>query len=195
MTAAVTLSRTELRDLVLRFTEAFNRDDLDAVMAYFADDAIYGTFDGVDAWGKPAIRAAFEPQFRGDFGRIRFHEEDLFVDESTGKAVNYTYPHAWRYRDYVIAAFNADTPYGRFVTEQIAALVRVAREESDLVGEQFLHWFLQEQREEVASMSALLAIVERAADNVLLVEEYLARESGGASPLESGAPPAAGGTL
>ena len=87
MTAAVTLSRTELRDLVLRFTEAFNRDDLDAVMAYFADDAIYGTFDGVDAWGKPAIRAAFEPQFRGDFGRIRFHEEDLFVDESTGKAV------------------------------------------------------------------------------------------------------------
>jgi bacterioferritin B len=83
----------------------------------------------------------------------------------------------------------------RRVTEQIGSLVQLAREESNLVGEQFLHWFLQEQREEVASMAALLAIVERAGDNVLLVEEYLARESGGASPLEAGAPPAAGGAL
>ena len=41
------------------------------------------------------------------------------------------------------------------VTEQIAALAALAREENDLVGEQFLHWFLQEQREEVSSMSAL----------------------------------------
>ncbi len=48
------------------------------------------------------------------------------------------------------------------VTEQIAALAALAREENDLVGEQFLHWFLQEQREEVASMSDLLSIVERA---------------------------------
>lgn len=29
-------------------------------------------------------------------------------------------PHAWRYRDYVIAAFNHDKPYDRFVKEQIA---------------------------------------------------------------------------
>ena len=43
------------------------------------------------------------------------------------------------------------------VTEQIAALVALAREEGELVGEQFLHWFLQEQREEVSSMSDLLA--------------------------------------
>ena len=64
----------------------------------------------------------------------------------------------------------------RQVTEQIVALAALAREEGDLVGEQFLHWFLQEQREEVSSMSALLAVVERAeASNVLLVEEYLAR--------------------
>ena len=30
-------------------------------------------------------------------------------------------PNAWRYRDYLIDAFNADTPYARFVQEQIAA--------------------------------------------------------------------------
>lgn len=81
------------------------------------------------------------------------------------------------------------------VTEQIADLVRLARDEGDLVGEQFLHWFLQEQREEVASMSSLLDVVERSRDNALHVEEYLARESGGENPLEAGAPPAAGGEL
>ncbi len=83
----------------------------------------------------------------------------------------------------------------RRVTEQISALVQLARSEGDLVGEQFLHWFLQEQREEVSSMSALLTVVERSRDNVMLIEDYLARESGGASELEAGAPPAAGGTL
>jgi len=81
------------------------------------------------------------------------------------------------------------------VTGQIAELVKIAREEGELVGEQFLHWFLQEQREEVSSMSALLDVVQRSRDNVMLVEDYLARESGGESPLAQGAPPAAGGAL
>jgi ferritin len=82
------------------------------------------------------------------------------------------------------------------VTEQIVALARLARDEGDLVGEQFLGWFLQEQREEVASMSALLAVVERASDaNVLLVEEYLARINVAAAEPAAPAPPAAGGAL
>ena len=81
------------------------------------------------------------------------------------------------------------------VTDQIVALVALAREEGDLVGEQFLHWFLQEQREEVSSMAHLLATVERAGDNLLMVEEYLARTGDEDSPLEAGAPPAAGGAL
>jgi bacterioferritin B len=81
------------------------------------------------------------------------------------------------------------------VTDQIVALVALAREEGELVGEQFLHWFLQEQREEVSSMSHLLATVERAGDNLLLVEEILARTGEDESPLEAGAPPAAGGAL
>jgi ferritin len=83
----------------------------------------------------------------------------------------------------------------REVTKQIAALAQLAREEADLVGEQFLHWFLQEQREEVASMSSLLAVVERAGDNLLLAEEYLSRVSVAAAEPTAAAPPAAGGTL
>ena len=38
----------------------------------------------------------------------------------------------------------------RRVTEQISDLTQLARDERELVGEQFLHWFLQEQREEVS---------------------------------------------
>ena len=41
-----------------------------------------------------------------------------------------------------------------------------------------MHWFLTEQREEVSSMSALLAVAERAAEtNLLLAEEYLVRNA------------------
>jgi bacterioferritin B len=83
------------------------------------------------------------------------------------------------------------------VTEQIAALTALAREENDLVGEQFLHWFLTEQREEVSSMSALLSVVERAAEtNLLLAEDYLARNAVGDQGVpDAGAPQAAGGAL
>jgi ferritin len=81
------------------------------------------------------------------------------------------------------------------VTGQIQQLAITAREEIDLVAEQFMHWFLQEQREEVSSMSALLDVVTRSKDDVMDVEDYLARESGGENPLEAGAPPAAGGAL
>jgi hypothetical protein len=40
--------------------------------------------------------------------------------DSTGADEDHRYPYAWRYRDYVIDAFNRDLPYNRFVTEQIA---------------------------------------------------------------------------
>ena len=81
------------------------------------------------------------------------------------------------------------------VTEQISDLAKLARSEGDLVGEQFLHWFLQEQREEVSSMGALLTVVERSKDNVMLIEDFLAREVVGDAGVENGAPPAAGGAL
>ena len=83
------------------------------------------------------------------------------------------------------------------VTAQIVELAKLAREEGDLVGEQFLDWFLEEQREEVSSMSTLLSIVRRAGDaNILLVEEYLARVGTGEDgDPEASAPPAAGGAL
>jgi len=40
--------------------------------------------------------------------------------ESTGRAINMTYPHAWRYRDFVIDSFNQDKPFDHFVKQQLA---------------------------------------------------------------------------
>jgi hypothetical protein len=70
-----------------------------------------------------AVAAAVEallasPRFGERWGR---HWLDVArYAESTGKEVNATFPHAWRYRDYVFDSFNADKPYDRFIQEQIA---------------------------------------------------------------------------
>ncbi len=81
------------------------------------------------------------------------------------------------------------------VTQQIGNLAQLAREEGDYQGEQFMQWFIKEQVEEVSSMSDLLKIVERAKDNPLLAEEYLAREQIGGKGADPTAPAAAGGAL
>lgn len=49
--------------------------------------------------------------------------------ESNGRESNLTFPHAWRYRDYVIDAMNADVPFDRFITEQIAGDLLPAKED------------------------------------------------------------------
>ncbi|MGI9244196.1 MAG: PSD1 and planctomycete cytochrome C domain-containing protein, partial [Verrucomicrobiales bacterium] len=50
--------------------------------------------------------------------------------ESSGKEVNLPFPHAWRYRDYVIDSFNADKPYDRFILEQVAGdLLKIKSDE------------------------------------------------------------------
>src|SRR6478735_6869173 len=65
----------------------------------------------------------------------------------------------------------------RRVTDQIVALAQTARDDGDFRSEQFLQWFLKEQTEEVSSMSDLLTVAQRAADNPLWIEEHLAREA------------------
>jgi uncharacterized protein (TIGR02246 family) len=81
------MERTKLVDLTRQFTDAFNRNDLDAVMAFFSDDGVYDEFDGQRNRGKVAIRAAFEPQFSGAFGKMEFLEDDLFVDAEADQAM------------------------------------------------------------------------------------------------------------
>lgn len=71
-----------------------------------------------EAYTKVVDKLLASPHFGERWGR---HWLDVArYAESTGKAVNFNYPHAWRYRDYVIAAYNADKPYDLFVKEQLA---------------------------------------------------------------------------
>lgn len=51
--------------------------------------------------------------------------------ESSGKEANISFPYAWRYRDYVIDAVNADIPYDRFLTEQIAGDLLPAKDNAE----------------------------------------------------------------
>jgi bacterioferritin B len=79
------------------------------------------------------------------------------------------------------------------VSQQIGALAAFAREQGDYSSEQFMQWFIKEQIEEVATMSDLLRVVERARENPLLAEEFLARESLGDGGEDPASPPIAGG--
>ncbi|HEX7245945.1 MAG TPA: ferritin [Solirubrobacterales bacterium] len=78
------------------------------------------------------------------------------------------------------------------VGEEIFALFELARGVKDYRAEQFMQWFVKEQVEEVALMGDLLNVVERAKDNLLLAEDYIARENPGAESTDPTAPPAAG---
>jgi bacterioferritin B len=81
----------------------------------------------------------------------------------------------------------------RRVGEEIYALFELARENKDYRAEQFMQWFVKEQVEEVALMQDLLSVVERSADNLLMAEEFVAREALGEEGDDPTTPPAAGG--
>ncbi len=85
------------------------------------------TSEEVDAFLRDDSSSAFErvvdrllasPRYGERWGR---HWLDVArYADSNGMDDNLAYTDAWRYRDYVIAAFNADKPFARFLEEQLA---------------------------------------------------------------------------
>jgi hypothetical protein len=74
--------------------------------------------ESADAFAKLVERLLVSPRYGERWGR---HWLDIArYADSTGADEDYRYPYAWRYRDYVIGAFNRDLPYDRFLKEQIA---------------------------------------------------------------------------
>lgn len=61
------------------------------------------------------------------------------------------------------------------VTRCINELYDLAIEEHDHLARGMLQWFVDEQLEEVSLMSDLLTVVKRAGDNVLYIEDYVAK--------------------
>ena len=81
------MNRSEIERITLEFTKLFNDENLNAVLSYFSDDAVYVEFNGIKHKGIAAIRAAFEPQFGGRFGKMTFYTEDLLIDPETQKSL------------------------------------------------------------------------------------------------------------
>ena len=70
------------------------------------------------AWENLVDRLLESPHYGEKWGRhwldlVRFAETNSYETDEVK-------PHAWRYRDYVIRAFNSDKPYDRFIREQLA---------------------------------------------------------------------------
>ena len=81
---------TQINDTITRYMDAFNANDLDTVMTCFSDDSIYQPGDGKTHRGKAEIRAAFEPQFNGAWGALRWDEHDRIFDvENRKMAIRY----------------------------------------------------------------------------------------------------------
>ncbi|HXI51737.1 MAG TPA: DUF1553 domain-containing protein [Candidatus Saccharimonadales bacterium] len=71
-----------------------------------------------DAFERWVDKVLADPRYGERWGR---HWLDVIrFAESNGFETNRERPNAWRFRDYVIAAFNRDTPYDRFIREQLA---------------------------------------------------------------------------
>jgi hypothetical protein len=112
---------------------------LDEIRAFEADNS-------PDAFAKVLDRLLASPRYGERWGR---HWLDVArYADSTGMDEDNLYPHAWRYRDYVIESFNQDVPYDRFIREQIAG---------DL-----LPYTTTEQRARQLTATGLLALGPRA---------------------------------
>jgi cytochrome c553 len=93
---------------------------LDEITAFVQDKS-------PNAFATVVDRLLGSPKFGERWGR---HWLDVArYAESSGKDANFAYPNAWRYRDYVIDAFNEDKPYDEFIREQIAGDMLPAQNE------------------------------------------------------------------
>src|SRR5690606_19179567 len=94
-------------------------------------DAFLGD-DSDGAFARAVDRLLASPRYGERWGR---HWLDVArYADSNGMDDNLAYPDAWRYRDYVVASFNADKPFDRFLQEQIAGDL-LAESDPDRRGE------------------------------------------------------------
>ncbi|MGI8990764.1 MAG: PSD1 and planctomycete cytochrome C domain-containing protein [Bryobacteraceae bacterium] len=89
-----------------------------------------------DAWPKLIDRLLASPHYGERWGR---HWLDVArYADSNGFEHDFNRPNAWRYRDYVIRAFNNDTPYNAFLKEQIAGDELTPITQDNLIATGFL---------------------------------------------------------
>jgi ketosteroid isomerase-like protein len=82
----MSLSRTEIVNTLTEWTRAWNDHDLDTIVQLFHDDVLFENWTGAAVRGRDALAKAWLQWFATD-SQFRFTDEDLFVDESSQKAL------------------------------------------------------------------------------------------------------------
>lgn len=100
------------------------------------------------AYEKMVDRLLEDPRYGEKWGR---HWLDLVrYAESDGYKQDDYRPHAWRYRDYVIEAFNDDKPYDQFILQQLAGDELTDGNPENLVATGYLrHWIYEYNQRDV----------------------------------------------
>jgi hypothetical protein len=122
------------------------------------------TADEVEAFQADRSPTAYEslidrllasPRYGERWGR---HWLDLArYAESDGHGADRYRPEAWRYRDYVVRAFNDDTPYDRFILEQLAGDEVAPGDFDALTATGFLrHWIYENNQREIREVRAII---------------------------------------
>ncbi len=102
--------------------------------------ARFAADQSADAYEKAVDRLLASPAFGERWGR---HWLDVArYGESSGKDSNVVYPHAWRYRDWVIDAFNADMPIDDFFMRQLAGDLLPASDDTERAWNQIATGYL-----------------------------------------------------
>lgn len=78
----------EKLEILRAIAAAFDSHDLDRIMSFFADDAVFESPRGAEAWGtrftgKAAVREAFAGRFSG-IPDVRYRDDEHFVDSDRG---------------------------------------------------------------------------------------------------------------
>ncbi len=95
--------------------------DLTGLRPGFEEVEAFAQDPSEKAYAAVVERLLASPQYGQRWGRYWLDVARYGEDNPTTEATNRPYPNAWRYRDWVIDAFNRDLPYDRFVSLQLAA--------------------------------------------------------------------------
>jgi hypothetical protein len=120
-----------------------------------------------DAFRKVADRLLASPRYGEKWGR--YWLDVVRYADTAGETADYPVPDAWRYRNYVINAFNADKPYDRFIAEQLAGDILAAQLPPGTSGDRYA---------ELITATGYLAVARRfgfdvAADHFLTIEDTI----------------------
>ena len=128
-------ARADKRTLIRRVTF-----DLTGLPPTPAEIDAYLADESHDAFARVVDRLLDSPRYGERWGR---HWLDVArYADSNGLDENICHGNAWRYRDYVVAAFNSDKPFDRFVAEQLAGdllpFANEAQQHEQLIATGFL---------------------------------------------------------